>query len=144
MEVEDTELISFSYNMRIKGKHHLILYLKCKGDASHIHVGKFQTVFGISHFDKTVPETGRACISLHSSIKEFHGVSKPDCKQFEIYIQAAGLYTKVCLEDFRFHSLEDKPKQFCRKPVLSLFQIARPYVTVLLAVASISNVALTR
>jgi hypothetical protein len=134
----DTEFISFHYNMRIKGLHHLIAYVKCKGDSSHIHLGESRTIFGIPHFNKNEPKTGRACLRLHPSIKNFHGVSEDDCQQFQVIIQAAGLYSKVCLKDFRFFSESNRNALFCRKSVLRCFKL-HFHKCVVDCIATISN-----
>ena len=113
--VPETNLISFDYNMRIRGIHQLVLYVQCQQLPHHIHVGQFQTVYSISHFDKTIPKAGRTCVQLHSYIKNMYGYSTANCEKFHVYIQAFVKGRKVCLEDFRFHAAIDPVH--CRKSV---------------------------
>ena len=103
--VQDTNLLSFAYSMRVNGLHHLMVYAKCQGLPHHIHFGQASTVFSISHFDSTTEKAGRTCIKLHDSLFDVYGYSTTTCEKFDIFIQAIAVDRKICLEDFRFHSV---------------------------------------
>jgi hypothetical protein len=120
--VVNTDLLSFHYRMRVHGLHQFVVYAKCQGLPHHVHLGQFSSVFSIGHFDSTTEKSGRLCVKLHDSLFDIFGYSTSTCAKFDVIIQAIALHSKICLKDFRFHSMAEFlaggiTAQFCSKTV---------------------------